>query len=140
MRQAGIKVKELRLTEPYPGHGLIASNSTLQNKPDLIRRFVAAFQQSLVWAYDNPNLAIGAFQRQVPAASATPTAALVAQWKARRPMLALPKAAHGQWGYTAPSYWTTLNRVLVQGGVIKQAPPISELYTTNFIPKAKNKK
>jgi NitT/TauT family transport system substrate-binding protein len=49
---------------------LVASNSFLEERPDVARRFVAAFRQSLEFIRDNPDAAAEAVAAQVPEFSA----------------------------------------------------------------------
>ncbi|WP_323765108.1 ABC transporter substrate-binding protein [Marinovum sp.] len=49
---------------------LVANDSFLADRPDVAKRFVAAFQKSLVFAYENPDKAAAAVAAQVPELSA----------------------------------------------------------------------
>lgn len=65
----GVKVKTLLYSDfgvTTPGYFLIASNATIKNKPDLVRRFVAAAARSRAEAIKNPAAAIAAFHQYYP--------------------------------------------------------------------------
>lgn len=49
---------------------LVASDTFLSERPDVAKRFVAAFLKSMQWAYDNPEAAAEAVAAQVPELSA----------------------------------------------------------------------
>ncbi|WP_253913257.1 ABC transporter substrate-binding protein [Pseudoruegeria sp. HB172150] len=49
---------------------LVASDSFLSERPDVVKRFVEAFMKSLQFAYDNPDAAAEAVAAQVPELSA----------------------------------------------------------------------
>jgi NitT/TauT family transport system substrate-binding protein len=56
-----------------PGMYLITSNATLNSKPDLVRRFVAAAQKSMVATAANPEAAAESFGRAYPTYDKTAT-------------------------------------------------------------------
>lgn len=50
----------------YYGNGIVASEDTIENDPDLVKRFNAALQQGYLWACQNPEEAAADFMSEVP--------------------------------------------------------------------------
>ncbi len=51
------------------GNGLLVSEKTLKNKPDLVKRFLAATYKGIAWSVENPQEAVDIFIKHNPAIS-----------------------------------------------------------------------
>ena len=51
------------------GNGLMVSGDTLKNKPDLVKRFLAATYKGIAWSVENPKEAVDIFIKHNPAIS-----------------------------------------------------------------------
>jgi NitT/TauT family transport system substrate-binding protein len=51
------------------GNGLMVSGDTLKNKPDLVKRFLAATYKGIAWSVENPQEAVDIFIKHNPAIS-----------------------------------------------------------------------
>lgn len=51
------------------GNGLLVHENTLKNKPDLVKRFLAATYKGIAWSVENPQEAVDIFIRHNPAIS-----------------------------------------------------------------------
>jgi len=51
------------------GNGLLVSEETLKNKPDLVKRFLAATYKGVAWSVENPQEAVDIFIKHNPAIS-----------------------------------------------------------------------
>ncbi|MGO2751218.1 MAG: ABC transporter substrate-binding protein [Pseudoclavibacter sp.] len=64
----------------YYGNGIVASDETLANDPELVKSFNTALSRGLIWSCQNPSLAAADFMEQVPGfEQATVEAAIDAQ-------------------------------------------------------------
>src|SRR5262249_28541606 len=66
----------------YYSLGIIASDSTIAQRPDVIKRFVAATMKGYAWAIKNPQGAADAFAKSYPE---TTRSFVIDQWNAALP-------------------------------------------------------
>ena len=131
LRAQGYDVQVLRAADyaPLVSNGLITSENTLRNNPDLVERVVRATLRGIQDTANDPdgayeiskkyveNLAQAdeAVQKQVLSDS-------IALWQAER------------MGYSQPQGWENMQTLLLQMGLMPQAIDLSQAYTNQFIP------
>lgn len=65
----GMKINSMMYSDfgvATPGQYLVAANSFIESKPDIVRRVVAAVQKSMQAALDNPEAAAASFHKMYP--------------------------------------------------------------------------
>jgi NitT/TauT family transport system substrate-binding protein len=111
------------------GLGLVASLSDIQNKPDMVKRFVAATIRSYAYSYQHPEEAAVALKKMVPD-SAKDVGVSVAQLKLFEKLQPKPL------GSMKAEEWQTSVGYLKQYLGIENAPSdLSKYYSDEFLPK-----
>lgn len=123
-----------RLNQGYPGIGFVALEKTLRDRKSTFQALSRAMTKCAVYAIKDPVGATKAFAQLYPEIGKSIDAE-VEVWK-RRASIIVPSTQSGNriWGTidNADVAWNNLLDVLTIGGVIKQRPPVSSLYTTDF--------
>jgi len=109
--------------------GIAASDQLIQEKPELVRKFVHAALRGMKDVMDDPNKAADDFVTFVP------------DWKGKEAAIRFVMqyyAEHvypgqSQLGETNPDRLKTLQDFYVAKGLIQKAVPVDELYTNAFI-------
>jgi NitT/TauT family transport system substrate-binding protein len=114
--------------------GIIASNSTIQNNPDLVKRFITALQMGYVYSLDHPDEALADISKVSPELASQPHTVLLQGLQATLDLLHSPNTQTKPIGWMSPDDWqTTINILDTTGGISKQLPP-TDFYTDNFVP------
>ena len=122
----------------FTGNVIITNTNTIQNSPDVVRRFVKASLQGWNFAFDNPNLAAGDLQGEVANQSPLATAKTNVQTIRimRKGRYTKNNAGH-PYGWMSVLDWANAIKQLKLEGVLTIAPPAaSALFTNAFIPAA----
>lgn len=132
LRAQGYDINVIRVADyvKLASNGILTNDSTLQNDPDLVRRMVQATLHGLTDTINDPDQAYEISKKYVEGlASADPAvqkqvlSTSIDFWKAE-PL-----------GYTQPSAWENMQKVLLQMGLLKQAVDLSKAYTNQFVGK-----
>jgi NitT/TauT family transport system substrate-binding protein len=128
---AGVKVRILPTDQffPHMAQAIGASDKIIQEKPDLIRRFVKAALRGMKDIIDDPNSAADEFIKFVP------------EWKGKEGAV---KAAFKYYatlvypgqkvlGEVDPERLARLQDFYLSKGIIQQKTPIEDLYTNEFV-------
>ncbi|MGB9056450.1 MAG: ABC transporter substrate-binding protein [Pseudolabrys sp.] len=128
---AGVKVKILPSDQffPHMAQGIGASDKTIKENPELIRKFVTAALHGMKDIMDDPDKAADDFVKFVP------------EWKGKE---ATVKAAfkyyallvypgQKQLGEVSVERLTQLQDFYLAKGIIKKKSPVDELYTNAFL-------
>jgi len=131
VRAAGVAVKIIPTDQYFPhmAQGIAASDQLIQEKPELVRKFVHAALRGMKDVMDDPNKAADDFVTFVP------------DWKGKEAAIRFVMqyyAEHvypgqSQLGETNPDRLKTLQDFYVAKGLIQKAVPVDELYTNAFI-------
>ena len=116
-----------------PGHGLFTNEEVLNNKPGLLRAFVAAAVRGWEHARDHPDEAMQAMVAQRPQASIEFEGERGAL-EAYRAYLDTERTRGRPLGWQAEEDWADALRGMVDAGVMKPSSRPSEFYTNDFIP------
>lgn len=114
-----------------PSDGIIASEKKMGEKPDQVRRFVAASFKGMAWAIENPEEAPGFFLKLHPEASRE---IAVDTWKvAMDHMLTETTRVHGI-GYIDRKKIEYTRDAMTEAFKLKKKVPLEDIYTTAFQP------
>ena len=114
--------------------GVIASDSTIQNKPDLVKRFITALQMGYTYSLAHPEEAITDISKESPELASQPHQVLLTGLQATLDLLHSPNTQGKPIGWMSPDDWqTTINILESSGGLSKKLPP-TDFYTDDFVP------
>jgi NitT/TauT family transport system substrate-binding protein len=115
------------------GSGLFASNATLRDEPELVKRFVQAYRQAFAFTVANPDAAIAIMVKAAPA-GAPPREVLRAQLQAdiERTFVSDNTKAHGL-GWMTTGAWQRTIKVLREQGALTGELPVRKVFTTRFL-------
>lgn len=112
-------------------NGLIASDKTIKEEPDLVRKFVHATLKGVKYANDHPDEAAAILVKHVPEINlqAAKTGIELAS-----KILWTDEAVANGIGYMAKDMWDVTQKNLLDYMGLKKAFPVEELYTNEFLP------
>lgn len=118
------------------GSGLVTSRKMIQQKPDLVRRFVKAYMESFRWVMAHPAQAA-----QIVADSNPETKNDAPLFQAQlqadiKDTFTSPTTKSDGLGYMSPAAWKATVDTLAKQKVITKAPPVSSLYQNSFVQSA----
>lgn len=115
------------------GTGVITNDEILNGKPELVTRFVRAYQKALRFTIDKPKEAVDVL---MAVDSKLDRAVLMAQLEADIKYTFTNQTTDKcGLGYMDPARWTSTLDVLVTQKVISKAPKLEDVYTNKFIGK-----
>jgi NitT/TauT family transport system substrate-binding protein len=130
-RDAGAKVKVYESDQHFNSMAqvIIASERTIKERPELVRKVVRATLKGLNDIMQNPKAAIGDYIVAVP------------QYKGREAYVeevfglynSLVYPGQKQLGVIDPARLAALQKFYVQQGIVRQETPINDLYTNEFV-------
>jgi NitT/TauT family transport system substrate-binding protein len=112
-------------------NGLIASDKTIQEDPDLVRRFVQATFKGIKYANDNPDEAAKILVKHVPEINVN--AAKMGIELASQILWTDEAKANGI-GYMTKEMWEQTQKNMVEFMNLKKSFPVEELFTNQFLP------
>ena len=113
------------------GTGLITSDKVLAEQPDLVARFVRAYQKALKYTIDNP---AGAVDVLMVVDAKLDRAILLAQLRADIDhTFTNATTERCGLGYMDPARWESTLNVLSTQKIINNAPRLDDVYTNKFI-------
>jgi NitT/TauT family transport system substrate-binding protein len=128
---AGVKVKILPSDQYFPhmAQGIGASDKTIKENPELIRKFVTAALHGMKDIMDDPDKAADDFVKFVP------------EWKGKEAAVKatfkyyaqLVYPGQKQLGEVSVERLTQLQDFYLAKGIIKKKSPVDELYTNAFL-------
>ena len=131
VQAAGVKVRVIPSEQFFPhlAQGIGASDDTIKNRPDLVRKFVHAALHGMKDIIDHPNKSADEFVSFVP------------EWKGKEAAVKsafkyyvdLIYPGQSQLGETNPERLSKLQDFYLQKGIIQKKSPVEELYTNEFI-------
>jgi NitT/TauT family transport system substrate-binding protein len=117
-----------------PSHGIIASQRTIEAKPDLIRRFVSATAKGWNEARKAPATAISEMVAAVTLMKGRDEV-LKTEFEGYAAYLDTPATRDSPFGWQSPEDWKAAEDILVQYMDIKRQPSVEAYYTNQFIGK-----
>ena len=116
------------------GAGLIVNDDTIEQNPDLVRRFVRASLKGLAEAVMHPAEAAAIGKKYFPLAN---TKVLQAQLESLVPSLHTPNSVGHPLGWMAEADWRGTIETLRSYMGLTSTTPFGEYYTNEFIPEQK---
>jgi NitT/TauT family transport system substrate-binding protein len=132
LRAQGYDINVIRVADyvKLASNGILTNDATLQNDPDLVGRMVQATLRGLTDTINDPDQAYEISKKYVEGLASADSAVQkqvlstsIDFWKAD-PL-----------GYTQPSAWENMQKVLLQMGLLKQPVDLSKAYTNQFVEK-----
>ena len=118
------------------GSGLVTSRKMIQQKPDLVRRFVKAYMESFRWVMAHPAQAAQIVADSSPEVK-NDAPVFQAQLEADiKDTFTSPTTKSNGLGYMSPESWQATVDTLSKQKVITKAPPVSSLYENSFVQSA----
>jgi NitT/TauT family transport system substrate-binding protein len=127
----GMDVRVMRVADyvRLPGNGLITSEATLQDDPDLVRRMVEATLRGLQDTIDDPQAAYEICKLYVEGLAEADQEVLfrvllesIEFWTAER------------LGYSEPEAWDNIQEVLLDMELLEDALDMSEAFSNEYLP------
>jgi NitT/TauT family transport system substrate-binding protein len=115
-----------------PGEGIIVHEDTIRSNPDLVRRFVAATEETLRYAIDNVEEAADAGVKAVPDAIRKDVA--VAQIQYEADLIKRDRVAGRPIVAMQTEDWRALIELLVQYAELQNPGPPTDYFTNDFVP------
>ncbi|MBI2881567.1 MAG: ABC transporter substrate-binding protein [Candidatus Tectomicrobia bacterium] len=112
--------------------GVVAHDDTINQRPDLARRFVEATALGAKYAIENPEKAIEDFARITPEMDKEVN---LEMWRITAEYMVTPEALQNGLGYMAEAKWNKTREIVASAYKISSPPPVSELYTNRFVTK-----
>ncbi|MCP4138937.1 MAG: ABC transporter substrate-binding protein [Chloroflexi bacterium] len=127
----GYEINEIRVADyvNLASNGLLTSEKTIEENPELVRAMVAAFLRGLEYAAAHPDEAYEISKKYVENLAEADEAV-------QKEILAV---SIGFWqldnlGYSDPQAWENMNEVLFEMSVIPEKIEIEKAYTNEFLP------
>jgi NitT/TauT family transport system substrate-binding protein len=117
------------LERGFAGQAIYALEKTLAQRKPAVEAFLRGLTKALEYATKNPAGATKAFSQLHPEIGKN----LALEEKAWRERVKITFPVNGQWGTMDDTAWANLLDVLQVGGMIKEKPPVSRLYTNEFV-------
>ncbi len=114
------------------GNGLLVSENTLKNKPDLVKRFLAATYKGIAWSVENPQEAVDIFIKHNPAIS--PDLARKHFDIAVDSLLSANALKEGI-GHMTRDRMVFTNDLITKHMKLPKKTAVEEVYTNEFLPK-----
>ena len=131
LKAQGMDVTELRVSDHVllASNGILASEKIIQENPELVKSFVAAFLKGLQFTIDNPDEAYGLSAAYIPnftnldeTVQKEILRTSIEQWQADR------------LGYSDPKAWENMQTVLLEMKLIPDKLDLSQAFTNEFVP------
>jgi NitT/TauT family transport system substrate-binding protein len=134
----GLDIKDVRKFDyadvgvVLPATGVIASTKTIDTKPDLVRRFVAASLRGWADALGSPDTAFEVMASAVPALKGKEKV-LRAEFDDYRPYFESPATRGKPFGWQSAEDWKLAETILAQYMDVKPQPSVDVYFTNKFI-------
>ena len=107
---------------------IIANNDTLEQKPEMVKKFLAATEKGYRYAIENPDESAKILQKYAPDYSLE-MLTMSQEYLAEKYM-----EDTDRWGEMKDEVWNNYTDFMVEYGVIDHAIPAEECYTNEFLP------
>ena len=131
LRSEGYEVNVVSVSD-YMGlvaNGLVTNEAAIAENPEMVRAFVNALTQGILYTAENPDEAYEISKRYVENLAEADTAlqkevlaGSIELWQTDQP------------GYSDPASWVNMQDVLLEMGLLEESLDLNEAYTNEFIP------
>jgi NitT/TauT family transport system substrate-binding protein len=118
--------------EYRPGETIVFHEDTIAENPDLVRRFVAAFEESIAYTIENPESMVEVGTALFPQVMSAEV--IEKQWARAAQSIVDEREAGQPYTYMRPEQWQALVQLLVDYADLADPGPADQFYTTEFIP------
>ncbi len=116
------------------GYNIVASRDSLENNPDLVRRFVAATLEAWDDSRRAPEEALDALANHSPTNAAPPRRAGNSRDFANALRFVGPAVPDRPYGWQLPEAWARSQQILAEHGVLTRTVPVEQMMTNEFVP------
>jgi NitT/TauT family transport system substrate-binding protein len=116
-----------------PAHGIIASNATLQNNPEMVRRFVSATVKGWLSALQSPAASIDAAVAALPLLKGKEPV-MREEFEDYVQYIDTPNTKGKPFGWQSAEDWKKAESILAQYMDLKPQPSVSSYFTNDFLP------
>lgn len=113
-------------------NGVIASDQTIQERPDLVRRFVRATMQGMAWAVEHPDDAARIFVKHNPA---NDEGLALEYWKIAVAHLVTPETRQAGLGVMSRAKMEATRDLIARYETLPARVTTEELFTNEFVPR-----
>ncbi len=117
--------------------GIATNTDNLRDRPDLVRRFVAALVKGYAYAREHPDEAVDAIFKRSEALKAQPREFVLENYKRTAGLLQSPNAPDKPIGWSVEADWNATLDILAESGAIPSRLPASTFFTNEFHPEYK---
>ena len=121
-------VRDLDSRLDYYTPVIIANNDTLENKPEMVEKFLAATEKGYEYAIENPDESAEILLKYTPDSSPE------LLQKSQEYLADKYMEDTDQWGVMKDEVWDNYTDFMVEYGVIDKAIPAADCYTNEFLP------
>lgn len=127
----GYKISVLRVADyvPLASNGLLTNEKTVNENPELVRKFIQAALRGVDFTVKYPNEAFEICKKYVEGLDQTNQ-----EVQKEVLMSSLDLWKTDQPGYSKPEAWENMQQVLLDMGLLSQAVDLSKAYSNAFIP------
>lgn len=115
-------------------NGIITHQDTIDNNPDLVRRFVAAVIKGYQYALEHPEEAMEAVKARSEELASQPEDVLLEQVETTLSLIHSQATEGKPIGWMADEDWTRTLDLLYETGGIDNRPANEDVYTNDFVP------
>lgn len=136
-RKTGLQVGRFVFAEAgidYYSLGIVASDKTIVERPEVLKRFVAATMKGYAWAYKNPDAAADDFVKNFPETSRS---IVIEQWNAALPLIATENARKNGLGVIDSGKMSDTFKLISQVQKMNAPVELSDVYDSKFVPNVK---
>lgn len=133
LRAEGYDVTVLRVSDylSLVGNGLVTSENTLQEKPELVRAMATATLKGILYTIEHPDEAYEISQKHVEnLANLTP-----ADQEVQKQVLAASIELYQaeRYGYSDPQAWHNMQDILLEMGLLKEPLVLAQAFSNEFV-------
>jgi NitT/TauT family transport system substrate-binding protein len=131
LRAAGLAINEIDVSDyvSMVANGIVTNEQTIQDKPQLVRKFVQALEHGIRDAIANPDEAFQISTRYVEGLGQDPKADAIQRQVLNESIKLWQTNAIG---HSEPAAWDTTQEVLISMGLLKSKIDSSQLFTNTF--------
>lgn len=118
----------------FVGHNIVAHNDTIKQRPDLVRKFVAATLKAVDYANKNPEEAIEILAKHAPDVQKEKERQLKVL-KINMGRLYTKNTTGMPIGWSSDLDWKLTQSLLLQLGALKEEMDLTEYFTNDYLPK-----
>ena len=114
------------------GNAIIANPETLKDKPDLVRRFVAATLKGVAYALAHPDEAVAEMRKTNPEVEAEGARGELVDMKE---VSITPEVEKEGLGIVDAKHMAETRDIVTSALALKRSVPVEQIFTTAFLPK-----